>query len=107
MSSDLAESILGQDSRLLISHTTSSASVAESDPDKTVKKQIEKYEDSESAENADKINSDLYDIQNAMTESFDLLLDREKNIGGKFGLKIEIYERASKLKDGSKGVDLV
>lgn len=50
--------------------------------DKTIKKTIEKYSDSDSAENADIINNDLYDIQNAMTESFDLLLDREKNLGG-------------------------
>lgn len=47
-----------------------------------MKKQVEKYSDSESGENADKINSELYDIQHAITESFDLLLDREKNIGG-------------------------
>ena len=61
-------------------------------------------EDSEPAGNADKINSDLYDIENAMTESFDLLLDREKNIGGTIRSPLKIYERASKLKEGSKRV---
>lgn len=104
MSSDRVESIFDHVWRLSISRTTSSASVDLGYSDKTVKKQIEKYEDSESAENADKINSDLYDIQNAMTESFDLLLDREKNIGGTILSSLEIYERASKLKEGSKGV---
>lgn len=50
--------------------------------DKTIKRLIEKFKDAESSENMDRINSDLYDIQNAMTESFDLLLDKEKKIGG-------------------------
>jgi uncharacterized protein YjgD (DUF1641 family) len=53
--------------------------------DKTIKKLIERYKDQESAENLDKINSDLYDIQSSITESFDLLLDKEKKIGGKVG----------------------
>lgn len=56
----------------------------ETDIDKIIKRQIEKFKDSESTENMERINDDLYDIQNAMTESFDLLLDKEKKIGGSF-----------------------
>lgn len=43
---------------------------------------MEKFKDVESQDNMDRINSDLYDIQNSMMESFDLLLDKEKKIGG-------------------------
>ena len=51
--------------------------------DKNIKRQFERFRDLDSNENVDRINNELYDIQNAMTESFDLLLDREKNIGGR------------------------
>lgn len=53
------------------------------DLDKTIERVARKYEDVDSAENIDKINSNLYNIQNTMTESLQLLMDKENKINGK------------------------
>ena len=44
---------------------------------------MDKFKDVDSEDNIDKINSDLYDIQNVMSESFELLMDKDRKIGGR------------------------
>lgn len=60
-----------------------------------IKKQVERFRDVESPDNLDRINSDLYDIQSSLTQSFELLMDKDKNIG-------DIMSRAQNLKAGSE-----
>ena len=70
-----------------IQPTTSSTSVsaiyANLPSDKVIKREVEKFKDADSMENMERINSDMFEIQNALSESFDLLLDKDKKIGGK------------------------
>ena len=60
-----------------------------------ISKQIEKFREVDSPDNMDRISSDLYDIKNSITESMELLLDKDRSIG-------EAADRANKLRETSQ-----
>ena len=47
------------------------------------------------AENINKLNQELMDVNKIMTESFEMLLNREKNLGA-------ISEKSSRIRDSSR-----
>jgi vesicle transport protein SEC22 len=60
-----------------------------------IAKKRKDFRDSNAKENIDKLNQELLDIKSIMHENFDMILNRDKNLG-------KISQMSSDLKDNSK-----
>ena len=65
--------------------------------EKTISKKRKEYRDSNTKENIEKLKEELMDIKNIMHENFEMVLNRDKNLG-------KITQMSSDLKDNSKKV---
>lgn len=65
--------------------------------EKTINRKRKEFRDASAKENIDKLKSELMDVSKIMVESFDMLLNRDKNLKG-------LEDKADELKRGSAGV---
>ena len=63
--------------------------------EKAINKKKRDFRDVNAAENINKLNQELLEVNKIMTESFEMLVNREKNLG-------QITEKSSKIRDGSR-----
>ena len=63
--------------------------------ERVIAKKRKDFRDSNAKENIDKLNQELLDIKSIMHENFDMILNRDKNLG-------KISQMSSDLKDNSK-----
>ena len=67
------------------------------DIEKVINRKRKEFRDSNTKENIDKLNQELMDVSKIMSENFDMILNRSKDLG-------KISEMSSNLKDNSKKV---
>ena len=68
--------------------------------EKTVNRKKKEFRDMNAHENIEKLNQELMDVNKIMTESFDMLLNRDNNLN-------KIVENSANLRDNSKDVSKV
>jgi len=51
--------------------------------DRYLKKKKTEYQDVRSNDNIERLKTDLYNLQNIMSQNIDLILDRDKNLDSK------------------------
>ena len=60
-----------------------------------INRKKKEFRDVNAKENIEKLNQELMDVGKIMTESFDMLLNRDKNL-------TQLTDKASNLRDGSR-----
>ena len=67
--------------------------------EKTIHRKRKEFRDVSAKENIDKLKSELMDVNKIMVESFDMLLNRDKNLN-------KLHQQATDLKMGSADVSV-
>ena len=68
--------------------------------EKTINRTKKTFRDANAQENIDKLNQELMDVNKIMTDSFDMLLNRDNNLN-------KIVNDSATLRDNSKDVSRV
>lgn len=63
--------------------------------EKVINRKKKEFRDVNAKENIEKLNQELLDVGKIMTESFDMLLNRDRNLH-------QLSDKASNLRDGSR-----
>lgn len=63
--------------------------------EKAINKKKRDFKDVNAAENINKLNKELMDVNKIMTESFEMLLNRDRNLK-------EVSQKSSQIRDGSR-----
>ena len=69
-----------------------------------INKKRKEYRDSNTKENIDKLNKELLDVKNIMSESFEILLNRDKNLTKLTELGRNLSEDSRKLGKEAKNI---
>lgn len=65
--------------------------------EKAINRKKRDFKDVNAAENISKLNKELMDVNKIMTESFEMLLNRDKNLN-------QISQKSTQIRDGSRDV---
>ena len=71
-----------------------------------INKKRKEYRDESTKENIDKLNLELVDVKNIMNESFEMLLNRDKNLNKLTELGKSLSEDSRKMKKDAKSLKL-
>ena len=63
-----------------------------------INKKRKEYKDANTKDNIDKLNKELVDVKNIMSESFEMLLNRDKNLNQLSELGKNLSEDSGKMK---------
>ena len=63
-----------------------------------INKKRKEYKDANTKDNIDKLNQELVDVKNIMSESFEMLLNRDKNLNQLSELGKNLSEDSGKMK---------
>ena len=74
--------------------------------ERVINKKRKEYRDASARENIDKLNAELADVKNIMSESFDMLLNRDKNLSELSRLGENLSNDSSKMKKDAKNLRL-
>ena len=72
--------------------------------ERIINKKRKEYRDANAKENIDKLNQELVDVKNIMTESFEMLLNRDKNLNKLSELGRNLSEDSRKMKKDAKNL---
>lgn len=70
--------------------------------ERVINKKRKEYRDESAKENIDKLNQELVDVKNIMSESFEMLLNRDKNLSKLTELGKSLSEDSGKFKKDAK-----
>ena len=71
-----------------------------------INKKRKDFRDANAKENIDKLNQELVDIKNIMSESFEMLLNRDKNLNKLTELGKNLSEDSGKMKKSAKNLKM-
>ena len=74
--------------------------------ERVINKKRKEYRDAGTKENIDKLNQELVDVKNIMTESFEMLLNRDKNLNKLSELGGKLSEDSARMKKDAKNLKL-
>ena len=74
--------------------------------ERVINKKRKEYRDAGAKDNIDKLNRELLDVKNIMTESFEILLNRDKNLNKLTELGKSLSEDSAKLKKDAKNLKM-
>ena len=74
--------------------------------ERIINKKRKEYRDASARENIDKLNAELVDVKNIMSESFDMLLNRDRNLTQLSEMGGKLSEESSKMKSDAKKLRL-
>ena len=74
--------------------------------ERVINKKRKDYKDASTKENIDKLNKELVDVKNIMSESFEMLLDRDKNLNKLTELGKSLSEDSKKMKKNAKNLKM-
>ena len=74
--------------------------------ERIINKKRKEYRDANARENIDKLNAELVDVKNIMTESFDMILNRDKNLTELSELGGKLSQDSGKMKNDAKKLRL-
>ena len=66
--------------------------------EKVINKKRKEFKDANTKDNIDKLNQELVDVKNIMSESFEMLLNRDKNLNQLSELGKNLCEDSGKMK---------
>ena len=70
--------------------------------ERVINKKRKEYRDAGTKDNIDKLNRELVDVKNIMSESFEMLLNRDKNLNKLTELGSKLSEDSAKMKADAK-----
>ena len=71
-----------------------------------INKKRKEYRDASAKENIDKLNQELVDVKNIMSESFEMLLNRDKNLNKLTELGKSLSEDSARMKKDAKNLKM-
>ena len=74
--------------------------------ERVINKKRKDYRDSNTKENIDKLNKELGDVKSIMSESFEMLLNRDKNLNKLTELGKSLADDSRKMKNTSKSLKM-
>jgi vesicle transport protein SEC22 len=74
--------------------------------ERVINKKRKEYRDAGTKENINKLNQELLDVKNVITESFEMLLNRDKNLNKLTELGKNLSEDSAKMKKDAKSLKL-
>ena len=74
--------------------------------ERVINKKRKEYRDASTKENIDKLNQELVDVKNIMSESFEMLLNRDKNLNKLTELGKSLSEDSAKMKKDAKNLKM-
>ena len=74
--------------------------------ERVINKKRKDYKDASTKENIDKLNQELVDVKNIMSESFEMLLNRDKNLNKLTELGKSLSEDSKKMKKDAKNLKM-
>ena len=74
--------------------------------ERVINKKRKEYRDASTKENIDKLNQELVDVKNIMSESFEMLLNRDKNLNKLTELGKSLSEDSARMKKDAKNLKM-
>ena len=74
--------------------------------ERVINKKRKEYRDASAKENIDKLNQELVDVKNIMSESFEMLLNRDKNLNKLTELGKSLTEDTKRMKRDAKNLKM-
>ena len=74
--------------------------------ERVISKKRKEFRDANAKENIDKLNQELVDVRNIMSENFDMLLNRDRSLNELSQLGQSLSEDSGKLKKDAKNLKL-
>ena len=74
--------------------------------ERVINKKRKEYKDASTKENINKLNQELVDVKNIMTQSFEMLLNRDKNLNKLTELGKNLSEDSAKMKKEAKNLKM-
>ena len=74
--------------------------------ERVINKKRKDYRDASTQDNISKLNQELVDVKNIMTESFEMLLNRDKNLNKLTELGKSLSEDSARMKKDAKNLKL-
>ena len=74
--------------------------------ERVINKKRKEYRDAGTSDNINKLNRELVDVKNIMNESFEMLLNRDKNLNKLTELGSKLSQDSSKMKSDAKKLKL-
>ena len=74
--------------------------------ERVINKKRKEYRDAGAKDNIEKLNRELLDVKNIMTESFEILLNRDKNLNKLTELGKSLSEDSAKMKKDAKNLKM-
>ena len=75
--------------------------------EKVINKKRKEFRDSQTKENLDKLKEELLDVSKIMTESFEMILNRDKNLNKIGKLSSDLKDNSKKFKKDAKKLKLM
>ena len=72
--------------------------------ERVINKKRKEYKDASTKENIDKLNQELVDVKNIMTQSFEMLLNRDKNLNKLSELGKNLSQDSAKMKKEARNL---